>query len=92
MPPYTNLAFEDFVYMIGVGLILAVAVILARYSRVMSFTLDKRSDEDLDKSLHEFPGGVKEYNRPMPLLIWVVFIGYFIWAAGYVIFAGVIGV
>ncbi|RJO64534.1 MAG: hypothetical protein C4523_18130 [Myxococcales bacterium] len=91
MPPYGWLHFERVMFVLGVGLILAIGVILARLSRTASFTLTKRSEKDLEDERHEFGGGLQEYNKPMPLLIWLVFLGYFVWAAGYVIFSGAFG-
>ena len=88
MPPYSWLNHELVLMMFGIGIGISIAIMLARGILRWNFSLKKQSDEDIEKSLHEFPGGVKEYNRPMPLIIWLVFIGYFIWAAGYLIFSG----
>ena len=42
--------------------------------------------------MHEFGGEVKESDRPVPWLIWLVFFGYFVWAVGYILFAGARGI
>ena len=41
--------------------------------------------------MHEFGGEVKESDRPVPWLIWLLFVGYFIWAASYILFVGARG-
>ena len=92
MPPYEWLHFKSFTLMIGIGLVLTIAIILARGSRYLSFTFKRRSDKELEESIHEFGGGVQETNRPMPLLIWLVSIGWFIWAISYVVFTGARGI
>ena len=88
MPPYSWLNYELVVMMFGFGTGIAIVVMLARGILRWNFSLKKQSDKDIEDSVHEFPGGVKEYNRPMPLLIWLIFIGYFIWPAGSLIFSG----
>jgi len=91
MPPYDWIGSWHLVFMTGVGLGLALAVILARGSRVWGFSLRPRPDREEEEEVHEFGGGVSEMNRPVPWLIWLVFVGYFIWATAYVIFAGARG-
>lgn len=91
MPPYTWLAKQDVLFIFGIGLLLTVIVILARASRVWGFTTRKMTDEELANDVHLFPGGVSETQRPVPWLIWLVFVGYFLWATGYVMWNGVFG-
>jgi hypothetical protein len=91
MPPYTWLAQQNTLFIIGIGLLLTIVVILARASRVWGFTTQKSSDDELAKDVHVFPGEVSETRRPVPWLIWLVFVGYFVWAAGYVIWNGIFG-
>ena len=91
MPPYTWIHFESALWLLLGGAFVALAVILARSSRRMSFTGKARSDEELDAETHEFGGGVKEQNRPVPLFIWLVVIGYFVWAVAYVLFTAAHG-
>jgi hypothetical protein len=88
MPPYRAIDNEYVLLMLGVGLLVALAVILARGSRTFSLGRRQRSDEEHERDVHEFGGGVSETNRPVPLLIWLVFVGYFVWAAGYIVYAG----
>ncbi len=90
MPPYTQINFDNFLFMILVGIGLAVAVILARGSEYLSFSFRGSSPAE-DERVHEFGGDVKEADRPVPWLIWLVFVGYFIWAAGYILFIGARG-
>jgi hypothetical protein len=70
------------------GLLVAVAIIAARASRRRTIALRKKSEEQLAAETHEFGGGIREQNRPVPVFIWIVVAGYFIWAVSYVIFTG----
>lgn len=88
MPPYDLIGIEAVLYMTGVGLLVSLGIILARGSRAWSWSARRRSDAELEAEVHEFGGEVSETNRPVPWLIWLVFIGYFIWATSYVVFIG----
>jgi hypothetical protein len=88
MPPYAQLQLDDFLFAVAVGLGLVVAVILARGSEYLSL---RRERPDEEQEVHEFGGGVQEANRPVPWLIWLLFVGYFVWAAAYVLFIGARG-
>ena len=88
MPPYIWIHLENVWWMFAGGLIFAAAIVLARASATFTFSFRKRSDKELDEDTHDFADDVQEQNRPMPILIWLVFIGYFIWAALYVVFSG----
>lgn len=92
MPPYDLINYEYFVMMIGIGLILTVAVMLARGSRIFNFGSTPRTDREIDEDVHDFGDNVREGTRPVPIFIWFVWIGYFIWALGYVIFSSYFGV
>jgi hypothetical protein len=74
--------------MLGGGLMVATAIILARASGHYSFTLKKRSEEELQQETHTFGNVVQEQNRPLPVFIWLVAIGYVIWAISYIVFSG----
>ena len=91
MPPYSWIHLESVWWMFGGGLMVALAIILARASSHYSFTLKKRSEEDLKKETHTFGDAVEEQNRPVPVFIWLVAIGYIIWAISYVVFSGTRG-
>jgi hypothetical protein len=90
MPPYTQINFDNFLFMILIGVGLALAVILARGSEYLSFSFRGSSRKD-DERVHEFGGEVRESDRPVPWLIWLVFFGYFIWAVSYVLFVAARG-
>jgi len=90
MPPYTQLNFDNFLFMILVGVGLAIAIILARGSEYLCFSFRGTSRTE-DEQVHEFGGGVKESDRPVSWLIWLLFVGYFIWAASYILFVGARG-
>jgi len=91
MPPYTQLNFENFLFMILVGIGLAITIILARGSEYLSFSFRGTSRAE-DEQVHEFGGEVKESDRPVSWLIWLLFVGYFIWAASYILFVGARGI
>lgn len=92
MPPYTWIHLENVWWVLAGGLVVAAAIVLARATTTYTFTFKKRSDADIaGKEAYEFPGGVKEQNRPVPVLIWLVIIGYLVWAVLYVIFYGARG-
>jgi hypothetical protein len=90
MPPYAQINFDNFLFMIFVGLGLAIAVILARGSEHLSFSFRGHTPAD-DEHVHEFGGDVKESDRPVPWLIWLLFFGYFVWAVAYILFTGTNG-
>jgi hypothetical protein len=91
MPPYTQIHFDNFLFMILVGLGLAIVIILARGSEYLSFSF-RGSSRAEEERVHEFGGDVKESYRPVSWLIWLLFIGYFIWAASYILFVGARGI
>lgn len=91
MAPYSILATKQVIFFVGIGLLISLAIILARASRYWGFTTQQKSDEELAKDVHEFGGGVTETQRPVPWLIWLVFVGYFIWAISYVLWNGYFG-
>ena len=85
MPPYNWIHIESIWWVFGGGLIFATAIILARASAVWSFSFKKISQTEEEE--HEFAGEIKERNGPIPIFIWLVAIGYFIWAISYVMFS-----
>jgi hypothetical protein len=90
MPPYTQLHFDNFLFMLLVGLALAAGVILARGSEFLSFSFRGQTRAE-EEQVHEFGGDVRESDRPVPWLIWLVFVGYFVWSVGYILFIGARG-
>ncbi|HJX51481.1 MAG TPA: hypothetical protein VJ801_01835 [Polyangia bacterium] len=91
MPPYDLLAIQHLIFMVGVGLAIVFVVILARGSRWLSFSTQKKTDADREHDVVEFGGEVSETRRPVPWLIWLLWPAYFLWAAGYLIFNGMTG-
>lgn len=91
MPPYESMHVENLWWVFAGGTLLALVIALARGVKYLTFTLRPRSDEELEADTHEFGGGVREQNKPMPWLIWLIGIGYFIWAIAYVVFSGARG-
>jgi hypothetical protein len=91
MPPYSWIGLESVFWIIFGGLSIALAIILARGSLAHSFSFKKRSEKDLEEEVHHFAGVVSEQNRPIPVFIWLVTVGCFIWAVAYVLFSGAFG-
>lgn len=85
MAPYWSIDLSYVFFALGIGLIISLLVCLARATPWLTFTFRRRTDRQIEDDFHEFGGGVTERNRPIPLLIWVVLVGYFLWAAGYVV-------
>lgn len=88
MPPYDLISTQNLIFATGVGLGLALVVALARGSRAWSLSLAPRPEAEEEEQPHEFGGEVSERDRPVPWLIWLVFVGYFVWAVAYVVFSG----
>jgi hypothetical protein len=89
MPPYHYLHLQHFFMVIGLGVVFAVAIVLARGSRIFHLG---RHDINEKRENHEFGGQVTEGRNPVPLFIWLVIAGYMVWAIGYVLYCAVVGV
>jgi hypothetical protein len=92
MPPYDLLHLEGVWMVLVGGALVALAIVLARASRHRTLSLRRKSEEQLEAETHDFAGAVREQNRPVPLLVWIVAVGYFVWAVAYVIFTAETGV
>mgnify|MGYP006292395639 CR=1 FL=1 len=88
MPPYFGIHLENAWWMFAGGVLVAVAIVLARGSRHFSLTAKKRSEREIEEETHEFGDGLKEQNRPAPLFIWLMVAAYFVWAVAYIVFSG----
>ncbi len=49
-----------------------------------------KENEGDDKAHYVFPGGIKEQNKPFPLVLILVIVGTVIWGFGYIIVSGLI--
>ena len=49
-----------------------------------------KEDEEDEKVHYVFPGGIKEQNKPFPLVLILVIAGTVIWGFGYIIVSGLI--
>ena len=85
MPPYDLINYNYFILSLAIGLGITILVVLARGVKFFSFTLDKRTDEEIEEDVHEFGSGVTGKNSPLPLFIWLIIGSYFCWAVIYVI-------
>jgi hypothetical protein len=50
----------------------------------------KEDKDDQRPAGHVFPGGIKEQNKPFPLVLILVLSGTVIWGFGYIIISGLI--
>jgi hypothetical protein len=91
MPPYDLINSRYFWFMMAAGVGIAVLVILARGVSPYTFSLRKRSDQQIDEDVHEFGGGVREKDSPVPLLLWLLVPSVLLWAVGYIIYSGAYG-
>ena len=91
MPPYIWIHLENVWWVLAGGFAFAAAIVLARGSTVFSFSLKKRTDREISEGGHTFPDNLKEQHNPAPLFIWLVSIGYLVWAVLYVVFSGTRG-
>ncbi len=91
MPPYSWIGLESVFWVLFGGLVISIAIILARGSLAFSFAFRKRSNKELEAETHDFAGAVKEQNRPIPVFIWLVTLGLFVWAVAYVLYSGAFG-
>jgi hypothetical protein len=85
MPPYNAMQLEHLILAVGIGLLLVIAVILARTSRYYSISLSKKRKEMQDE-VHVFGGNVSEGYKPVPLLIWIIMGGYLVWSVIYILY------
>jgi hypothetical protein len=86
MPPYLMLHQQRIFLMFGIGVLVTLAIVLARGSRFISFP-NRKETEAAPHEIKEFGGGVTERQGPVPWLIWVVLGAFFLWAAVYVVYA-----
>ncbi len=49
-----------------------------------------KEDGEDDQVHYVFPGGIKEQNKPFPLVLILVIVGTVIWGFGYIIVSGLI--
>lgn len=91
MPPYDLINLRYFLLMMGVGIGVPLLVVLARGATRYTFSFRRRSDAEIERSRHEFGGGVEETDRPVPLFIWLIILLVFLWAVGYTIYTGLFG-
>ena len=91
MPPYDLINMEQEILAIGIGLGITVLVILARGSRVFTWSFGKRSFEEGAEPIREFGGKVSEGDGPVPLSIWLVAAAVLVWSVAYILMSGAHG-
>ncbi len=50
----------------------------------------KEDEDGQDSTGHLFPGGIREQNKPFPLVLILIIAGTVIWGFGYIIVSGLI--
>ena len=86
MPPYEAIQLDRLWWIYGIGLALALCVILVRGSRMFSFNPFLRRNKQVEQDITEFPGGVSESNGPISVFFWLVLLGYGVWSVSYIVF------
>jgi hypothetical protein len=87
MPPYLAMEFDRLWWIYGIGLALALLLVLIRGSRRFSFGLRRQSEPEAQHSLHEFAHGLREGTHPVPIYFWTMCVCYIVWSIGYVLFS-----
>jgi hypothetical protein len=91
MPPYDLINAEQEILALGIGLGLTVLVILARGSRLFTWSFGKRSLDESSGHVREFAGKVSESDGPVPLSIWLVAATVLVWSVAYILMSGAHG-
>ena len=55
-------------------------------------TRRRKTEEEENRIIEEFPGGIKGRNAPFPLFLTLVIIGTIFWTLAYILFIGLTGV
>lgn len=55
-------------------------------------TRRRKTEEEENRIIEEFPGGIKGRNAPFPLFLTLVIIGTIFWILAYILFIGLTGV
>ena len=92
MAPYLQLHSFHLWLMLGLGVLITIAIVLARGSLHYSFSWTRKDPEryHLEDDVEEFGDGVREGHGPLPIFFRLVVLGWVLWAVGYVIFRAVI--
>jgi len=86
MPPYNQIHAEYLAYMLLGGGLLTLLIVLAVFSRRLTVTTRRLSEQDYEDEVHSF-GPVKEGHRPVPLFLIVMLALFVLWAVGYTIYS-----
>ncbi len=78
MPPYELLQNQYIILAIFGGVVLVTFL----YITINTFRIIKEKNET--DHINEFPEGVKEGHKPIPLFLIILYIAYFFWAIIYV--------
>ncbi len=86
MPPYNQIHAEYLAYMLLGGGLLTVLLALAVFSRRLTVTTRKMTDQMYEDGVHDF-GEVREGHRPVPLFLIVLLVLFVLWAIGYTVYS-----
>ncbi len=80
----------DFQYVILL-VFLGVTILLLFYVTFESYVFTRERDER-PQELEDYPDGIKVRDKPIPLILIFIYIGFVIWAISYVLIIGLRGV
>ena len=61
------------------------------FASALGYMYFRGKEDGEDEQVHYvFPGGIKEQNKPFPLVLILVIVGTVIWGFGYIIVSGLI--
>jgi hypothetical protein len=83
------LNIQHFVLYLFPGLI---SVLLVAAALAFSHFHGKGTDERKEKVIQRFPSELEERNAPFPLFLFLLILGTVIWAIGYILMCGLLGV
>jgi uncharacterized membrane protein len=52
----------------------------------------KESEKKMSKIIEKYPGGIEGRNAPFPLILYILIAGTVLWALGYILLNGLLGV
>jgi len=83
---FALLDFQYTMLLIFLGLLASVLLLVAFGGNVLF-----RGSQQEKKEAEEYPEGLRVQNRPIPLILIVVYVGWIVWAVAYVVMIGIRG-
>jgi hypothetical protein len=69
-----------------------IAVLLVATALAFSHFHGKGTDERKNRVIQKYPSDLEERNAPFPLFLFLLILGTVIWAIGYILMHGLLGV